>query len=190
MAPLLEIAREQDDARVDAVADDDASEKRRVGIEVPDGRATEREGERGAGGERADQKRNRSEAAVVEKDDEADRQHHQRAGELEVSDQLLLRFDHLAHFSVVADDDVCARWIELAHRVFHRGEQLLVSGESQGGGLRANHHGQRVLVAARQVSVGEVIDGRGQFLDGGAEMARPIRSRRRSRMRRRSSVSA
>src|SRR5256712_11246167 len=57
---LLDVSGEEDDSRIDPVADDDAAEECRVWVQVMDHAAGEREGESEAGEERHRQQRYRA----------------------------------------------------------------------------------------------------------------------------------
>ena len=178
--PLLDVAGEQDDPGVDAVADDDAAEKSGVRIQVMDHRAREGEGDRHAGEERQNQKRHGADGPVIEHQRQPHRDQHQRARDHQIPHQRFLRLDHGADLPAVADLDagVKALWIQGLHHVVHGVEDVLVLLQPDRRAGRRDEHHQRMAVLACQVAVGEAIEARIGRLDT-AEHFVQIRWRRR-----------
>ena len=103
---LLAVASQQDDAEVDAVAEDDRAEERRVGVEVADGHRGDAKGERHAEQRGEEDIGQGEDAPVVDDDDQQDQHRAHQRDELDVRLERVVLLDRAGDVSRDLDGDV------------------------------------------------------------------------------------
>ena len=158
-SPLLHVAREEHDAEVDPVADDDRGEKRRVRVEhghVQGRQRRDPEGVDRGQQQRRDEHEETAQPAEVEDDDHADAEEHEDGRDRQIGHQRFgllhgrCRVGRVPHAHALR---VRVRSAQRLHVGAHALEQTLRRPRSSAGAPHLDEHERQVLLGAREAAV-------------------------------------